>query len=296
MDEPLLVAVMGPTASGKTALAERIAERLEAQLVNADAFQIYRYLDIGTSKPRDRAKYALIDIRNPNEPFGLGEWVSLAMVVLNEAWDRSRNVVVVGGTGLYIRALFEQYSEMGPQPDPALRSALLDREKLEGLPSLFAELQAVDPAAAEQIDPRNPARVRRALERALSPAAPMRVTLPPFRTIKLAVDPPKQVLDVQIERRTATMIQNGWIQEVRCLREMGFAEDAPALRAIGYLDVLRHTQGVISLQGAIARIVAATRRYAKRQRTWLRGEPRLHRLSGEAETEALFAEAMERIA
>lgn len=296
MEVPLLVAVMGPTASGKTALAEQIASEIDAQLVNADAFQVYRYLDVGTSKPQDKSKYELIDVRNPDEQFGVGEWVSLAMDLLGAAWSKSRSVVVVGGTGLYIRALFEEYGEMRPQPDRALRARLMDRERREGLTALFAELQSIAPATASQVDPRNPARVRRALERALSPAPPIRVSVPPFRRIKLAVDPCKEVLDVQIEQRAVTMIQNGWVQEVRRLGDMGIAEDAPAFRAIGYLDVLRHLQGVISLEGAIARIVAATRRYAKRQRTWLRGEPRLHRLTGEVGTEALFAEAMERIA
>ena len=181
-------------------------------------------------------------------------------------------------------------------PDPELRERIRSRLEAHGLESLFAELQALDPSAAAKVDPRNPARVSRALERASVPAEPMSVVLPPFRKCKLAVDPPKQVLDDQMERRLAKMVQNGWVQEVRRLREMGYSKDVPGFRAIGYLDILGYLEGVISLEGAIERIATATRRYAKRQRTWLRGEPHLYRPACEAGLDALFAEAMERIA
>ena len=233
MNAPSLIAVMGPTASGKTALAERLADRLDAQLVNADAFQIYRHMNVGTSKPEAKDRYALLDIRDPNEAFGVGEWVTMALAVLNEAWSSGQNVVVVGGTGLYIRALFEEFGEMRGAPDPELRERIRSRLEAHGLESLFAELQALDPSAAAKVDPRNPARVSRALERASVPAEPMSVVLPPFRKCKLAVDPPKQVLDDQMERRLAKMVQNGWVQEVRRLREMGYSKDVPGFRAIG---------------------------------------------------------------
>ena len=296
MDAPSLIAVMGPTASGKTALAERLADRLDAQLINADAFQIYRYLDVGTSKPGTRDRYELLDIRDPDEQFGVGEWVSLVLAILDAAWSKRRNAVVVGGTGLYVRALFEEFSEMRAAPDPNLREELQKRMLEQGPASLYAELLAADPVAAAKLDPRNPARLRRALERLAGPTEPIGVALPPFRKLKLAVDPPKDVLDAQIERRLDKMIQNGWVQEVCRLREAGFAKESPAFRAIGYLDIWSHIEGVISLEGALARIASATRRYAKRQRTWLRGEPRLYRPACEEGIDALFADAMERIA
>lgn len=296
MDVPLLIAVMGPTASGKTAVAEQLADRLDAQLVNADAFQIYRHMDVGTSKPEAKDRYELLDIRDPDEAFGVGEWVSLALDILNAAWIRRRNVIVVGGTGLYIRALFEEFAEMRAAPDPKLREAIQVRLQERGLASLYAELQVLDPTAAATVDPHNPARVRRAMERAAAAAEPIPVVLPPFRRLKVAVDPPSRVLDAQIERRLGKMIQNGWVQEVGRLREAGFSKDAPAFRAIGYLEVWSHLEGVISLEVALARVLVATRRYAKRQRTWLRGEPDLYRPECGADLEALCAEAMERIA
>src|SRR5271165_7127776 len=130
---PRLIAVMGPTASGKTDVAEAIADALDAQLINADAFQVYRGMDIGTAKPRAKGRYRLLDLKAPNEGFGVGEFVQLAQTELNTLFQERRSAVVVGGTGLYIRALFEQYSELAASPEPALRAALMEREYRDGL-------------------------------------------------------------------------------------------------------------------------------------------------------------------
>jgi tRNA dimethylallyltransferase len=290
------VAIMGPTASGKTALAEALADRIDARLVNADAFQIYRGFDVGTSKPSDKARYDLIDIRNPDEMFGVGEWVTLAIDIAERMWQAGHSVVVVGGTGLYIRALFEQYHDMRPPPSAALRAEVREQLERDGLESLNDRLRSIDPAAASSVDPRNPARVARAMERALSKDEPLKVVLPPFGKFKLALDPTSEVLDARIERRLTEMMQNGWVQEVKRLREAGCREDSPAMRAIGYLDIWKHVEGRLSLDSAIARIVTATRQYAKRQRTWLRKEPDLVQLSNASGTDAVVAEAMDRIA
>jgi tRNA dimethylallyltransferase len=286
---------MGPTASGKTAVAERLADHLHARLVNADAFQVYRGLDVGTSKPVAKERYDLLDIKAPDETFGVGEWIAAATAVLGTAWADGNHVVVVGGTGLYIRALFEEYAEMYAAPDPDLREAVQKRLRDAGVEALFAELTAVAPQVAAGIDAGNPRRVSRALERVLAGNGPMRISIPPFRKTKLALDPPKATLDVQIRRRLDIMFQNGWVREVERLRAAGIARSAPSLRAIGYQDVWDHIEGVISFEIACERITTATRRYAKRQGTWLRSEPNLLRLAGN-EPEALYAEAMERIA
>ena len=135
--EPLLIAVMGPTGSGKTPLAEALADELDAQLINSDAFQVYRKLDIGTAKPVSKDRYKLLDLIEPNEPFGLGEWLKLAAAEITRSYEMNQNVILVGGTGLYVRALFEQYSGMSGQPDPGLRRLLNEtpieqlRERLE---------------------------------------------------------------------------------------------------------------------------------------------------------------------
>src|SRR5689334_19868989 len=124
---------MGPTGAGKSAVAERLAEEFDARLVSADAFQVYRGLDIGTNKPEYGSKCALIDVVDPTEEFGLGQWVGLAQQELERCWELARNAIVVGGTGLYVRALFEEFADLRPPPDPDLRRLLEDREQREGL-------------------------------------------------------------------------------------------------------------------------------------------------------------------
>jgi len=178
--KPVLVAVMGPTASGKTEIAEAIADEIGGQLVNADAFQIYRGMDIGTAKPSNKSAYRLLDIKNPSQGFGVGEFVGLAQDVLRDCWDKGQSVVLVGGTGLYIRALVDEYSEMAPAPDPALRKSL-DQKTLE---ELIEELERIDHGALQRIDLRNRVRVQRLLERLSSSEPSVPVDIPPFQKNK----------------------------------------------------------------------------------------------------------------
>lgn len=287
---------MGPTASGKTALAEALASELDAQLINADAFQIYRGLDIGTAKPSEKDLYRLIDIRDPVEPFGVGEFVALASEVLRELHPQGRSAIVVGGTGLYIRALTQGYTEMRPLPDPALRSELMRREAVHGLPSLYSELARVDPEVAARIDSQNPARVRRALEKALDPHPPIKIELPNFRQRKIAICPNIENCNARIDLRIRLMVQNGWVDEARRLVGEGIPGDAPGLRAIGYRGLMDHVRGVLSLEAAMEGISLETRQYAKRQRTWLRSEPNLWVLEDGQTTEHALNEAMRYVA
>ncbi|HTQ08723.1 MAG TPA: tRNA (adenosine(37)-N6)-dimethylallyltransferase MiaA [Fimbriimonadaceae bacterium] len=289
MGAPLLLAIMGPTASGKTSLAERVAEAIDATLVNADAFQIYRGLDIGTSKPTRRERYELLDIREPDESFGLGEWLRLALDVLTESFEGARNVVVVGGTGLYVRALFEEYASISGPPDPDLRRRL-NETPIEELRQRLADEH---PELASTVELSNPVRVRRALERMQS-TPPEPIHVPGFLKLKLGLSPPPEGVSARIEHRAAEMVQNGWVQEVMRLRESNFRREDPGLRAIGYRALWDHIERKISLDEALGRTVVETRRYAKRQRTWLRSEPNLHELSATTENEA-FDSAMERI-
>lgn len=263
---------MGPTASGKTALAEALAETTGAQLVNADAFQVYRDLDIGTAKPEQRAKYELLDLKEPDQDYGLGEYLSDAHQVLTRVWAEQRSAIVVGGTGLYVRALFEEYAELGPKPDANLRSEIEELQNAQGLEAVLAELAKLDPKAAEAVDRLNPQRVRRALERARLGPRRLALKLPPFRRLKCALSLPVQELDARIESRVHTMMAQGWIDEVRSLLARGIHVAAPSMRAIGYLEIARYLQGEAPLEGLASEIVRRTRRYAKRQRTWLRSE------------------------
>lgn len=286
---------MGPTASGKTALAEALADRTGARLVNADAFCVYRGLDIGTAKPARRAEYALMDIRDPGEEFGVGEWVRLALEELEGLYARGRSAIVVGGTGLYVRALFEQWSALQGPPDPALRRALLERERQEGLAPLVEDLRRVDPEAARRIDLRNPVRVRRALERALGPSEAIPVRLPPFRRLKVALHVPPAELRERILARLERQWQEGWVEEVKCLLERGVRPTDPGIRAIGYRTIMRYLAGDIGSEQARAEIATATWRYAKRQRTWLRSEPWLIWVQGGAEEDRRIDEVLERL-
>ncbi len=270
---PFLLAVMGPTGSGKSAVAEAVAAETGALLVNADAFQVYRGLDIGTNKPVDRSLYRLIDVVGPTEDFGVGQWVGLALDELGAAFGKGRNVVVVGGTGLYVRALFEEYADMSAAPDPELRSSLMKREEVEGSATLVAQLR--DIGAADGVDLANPVRVRRALERALGTSTRIEVRLPGFRKVKVALAPPVPLLDEELPRRVNRMWEAGWPEEVEGLLDSGVPESAPSFRAIGYQSVASFLRGRSARQETEAAIAQQTRRYAKRQRTWLRSEPLL---------------------
>lgn len=266
---------MGPTASGKTALAERLADHFDAALLSADAFQIYRGLDIGTAKPGRREKYSFIDIREPDESFGVGEYVGLAAAKLSEIYQESRNAIIVGGTGLYIRALLEGYADMHEPPDPGIRSEIANDIERLGLDCVYDRLLQIDPESAARVDSSNPRRVARALEKAMGNEQRISFELPPFTIIKLGLMPPKEALDRSIEERLSAMMQRGFAKEVEDLIAGGLEESAPAMRAIGYRTMAQSTRGEVSQEEAYESILAETRRYAKRQRTWLRKEPRL---------------------
>ncbi len=293
---PFLIGVMGPTASGKSALAEALAAELDAVLLNADAFQVYRGLDIGTAKPADRANYRLLDLIEPTESFGVGAYVGRAAEVLADLFGERRSAVVVGGTGLYVRALFEGYAEMRPPPDPELRAQLEADRAANGLGALVRRLEALDPKAAGSIDLQNPVRVRRALERALDPRPGLRVEIPNFRRFKVAIVPKPEITSARIDSRLDFMVYNGWVDEVRRLMGEGNPREAPGLRAIGYRSLYDHLLGMVSLPEAIETIRAETRQYAKRQRTWLRSEPNLTVLPDCQTAEQALSETMKLIA
>jgi tRNA dimethylallyltransferase len=286
-ETPHLIAVMGPTASGKTGLAEELADQLEAQLVNADAFQVYRGLDVGTAKPHQKERYELLDIKEPTESFGVGEFVRLAHEICLQNWDKKRSLVVVGGTGLNIRALLEEFTDMQESPNPALRAELNAALEQKGLTFLVQELEKLDSDAFERVDRANPVRVIRAIERAKGEKSAVSFNLPPFRRTKFALDPPSNELSNRIEYRTREMVQNGWALEIERLREQGFRPEDPGFRAIGYRAMWDVVEGRRDLENAIADTIVETRQYAKRQRTWLRSEPNLIRLSAESKDKPL---------
>lgn len=283
---------MGPTASGKTPLAEALASELDAQLINADAFQIYRGLDIGTGKPQNRDQYALLDIVSPGRQFGLGEWLRLAQEHLEGLFEAGSNAILVGGTGLYIRGLMEEYKDIGPPPDPGLRLELMRRERTEGIEALRNELKRLAPDVATTVVMSNPLRVRRALEKALAGSRES-VSLPPFSKVKLGIDPPADELRIRIAKRLDQMLEQGWLDEVRKLLDEGVSADSPGMKGIGYRTIVRHIEGELSLEAAKQEILTQTVQYAKRQRTWLRSEPGLIRLDWTDDLAPMLKQAVE---
>ena len=263
MKAPTLFVVMGPTASGKTFVAETLTQTHDAVILNADAFQVYRGMDIGTAKPIDQSRYRLLDIRNPDEDFGVGEYVILAAEILHELFDSGRTAIICGGTGLYIRALVEQYHELMPSPDPHLRLELASLS----LEEAFSRLKEASPEVAGQVDPHNEVRVKRSLEKELGPQTPIQFSVPSFQVRKIAIVPS---LELSQEK-----IQNGWVTEVRNLLDKGYGPGNPGFRALGYAAIAEYVQGKGNEEVLKERIESDTVRYAKRQRTWLRAEPNL---------------------
>ncbi len=277
-DSPYLIAIMGPTGSGKTFLAERMAKELNAQLINADAFHIYKGFDIGTNKPHNKEVYKLLDIKEPHEPFSAGEWINETLPILQELWDQKKHAIIVGGTGFYIRALFEEWRDLEPAPPKEVRDKILNQEKQFGLKTLYDQLQELDPFTAKEIDPQNPIRVRRALEKALAPQPKITFQLPGFQKTKIGILLPVDRLNTLIDQRTKHLLEAGWIEETTYLKEQGITKDLPAMRAIGYQTVFELTENQILYPEALFKIQIETKQYAKKQRTWLRSEPHLKKL------------------
>lgn len=268
---------MGPTASGKTLVAEHIARKLDAQLISADAFQVYRGLDIGTNKPPNAADYELLNVVDATEAFSAGQWLQIARATVENLWKKQQSVVTVGGTGLYIRALFEGWADMS-EPDPALRAELIHKLDTYGVSELARELSEITPEVAKTIDLQNPRRVIRALERHAAPKAATINPLPPFRKVKLGIAVDVARLNQRIEERATQMLDTGWKEEVLNLQQNNVTETCQSMRAIGYHAVAQWAHGQLTFEDALKEIALQTVQYAKRQRTWLRSEPALRML------------------
>ena len=283
---PLAVAVMGPTASGKTAFAADWAARLGTEVVSVDSALVYRRLDIGSAKPDAatlaRAPHRLIDVREPHEPYSAADFARDARREMEELASRGRVPLLVGGTGLYFRALLEGLSDL-PESDPATRAALQAELVERGLPALHAELRRLDPAAGARIQPTDTQRTLRALEVYRLSGVPIsdwqarsRAAAPPFpfRVLKLVLAPAERtVLHERIGRRFRAMLAAGFLDEVRALkRDPRLHAELPAMRAVGYRQAWQHLDGAIDHASFVEQGIAATRHLAKRQLTWLRGE------------------------
>ena len=278
-----MIAIVGATATGKSEVGLALAEELRGEIVNADALQVYRGFDVGTAKPgaeeRTRVPHHLIDILDPHERWSAGEFARRAREAIAGIEERGNVPIVVGGSGLYLRALFEGISPI-PPGDPGVRSELRRALEEEGLPALAGELARVDPETAARLGAGDTQRILRALEVARVSGRPLSswIKEQPFGTqrvdaIRVGLTLPRSVLYDRIAGRVARMVEQGWVEEVARLLAQGLDPGLPAFQAIGYRQIVRHLEGEWSLEDAIGETVKATRRFAKRQETWFRREP-----------------------
>ena len=283
MGKPQIVVITGPTATGKTALALTLAQRYNAEIISADSRQVYRHLNIGTAKPtaaeQAQVPHHVIDVVNPDEHFDVARFRALAHEALAALTRRGKRVFVVGGTGLYIRALTRGLF-IGPQADPALRKRLAAREQEHGPGFLHNWLRQVDADTARRLHPHDRARLIRALEVWLLSGKPMSVWQRehgfrerPFSTLLVSLVLEREVLARRIQQRCQQMIRAGLVDEVRRVWDMGFGAQLPVFRTIGYAQIVDLLHGRSSPEEAVAHMTTATRRLAKRQLTWLRAEP-----------------------
>jgi len=286
---PRAIALMGPTASGKSAYALALAQRLDGEIVSVDSALVYRGLDIGAAKPtRDelaQVPHHLIDLRPPWQPYSAAEFALDARKAIDAIVAKGKLPILAGGTGLYFRALLDGLAEM-PDADEAMRAAIAAEADERGWAALHAELAQVDPAAAARIHATDAQRIQRALEVYRLSGKPISAwqreaqrTRLPLKILKLALSPPQRaVLHERIERRFDAMLDAGFLDEVRVLRALPELAahprplDLPALRAVGYRQAWEYLDGDCDAATFRERAIAATRQLAKRQFTWLRGE------------------------
>src|SRR5258706_563204 len=300
---PRIVCLVGPTASGKTPLALELAPRLDAEIVSADSRQVYRGLDIGTAKPSPAERAVVphhgLDLVEPDDAFDVGRYRAAALAAIADVHARGKGVLLVGGTGLYVRAVLAGLCPAPPRA-PRLRAVLRAWAAREGVPALHRRLGHVDPAAAARIHPNDEVRIVRALEVATVTGHRLSAWQQGHRfgeaafdalVVGLAVAP--AVLAARIAARVDAMLAAGWLDEVRALGARGYADDAPVWRTLGYDAMRAVVDARRPLAEARAATVLATRRYAKRQRTWFRHQAAVEWRDPDADRARIVADATE---
>lgn len=285
LEEGVLLCILGPTAVGKTELAIELAKRLDGEIISADSRQVYKLMDIGTAKPTPQQRklipHHLIDCVYPDQPFSAAEFVRLAEEAISDIRRRGKVPLLVGGTGLYFRALVDGLFE-GPGADEELRRRLREEARLFGPQHLHAKLMQVDPEAALRIHPNDLVRVIRSLEvyektgRSISQLQRQwRSDRPKHPFIAFCLSRERGELYSRIEERVDRMMEMGFLEEVRMLLDMGYGRDLPSMQAFGYRELAAHLCGEIGLEEAVRGIKRRTRRFARRQIIWFRGDKRL---------------------
>ena len=282
-----LVVLAGATATGKSSLSVELAQAIDAEIINADSMQVYRGMDIGTAKitveERQGIPHHMLDVLDVNQDSTVAWYQSGAREVIDEIHSRGKSVVMVGGTGLYIKAVIDELNF--PDTDPMVRHTLNKEAEDLGIDAMFARLEKLDPAAAIAIDRANLRRIIRALEVIEITGKPFTANLPREESIRypearqfgLVMD--RELLSERIDQRVNTMFENGFVEEVQKLMSSGLLEGRTAQRALGYSQIVSHLQGETSLDAAVEETKRATRQYARRQETWFSRDVRIKWIS-----------------
>jgi len=282
-----LIVISGATATGKSAVSIALAQAIDAEVINADSMQVYRGMDIGTAKitldERHGVPHHMLDVLDVNQDSTVAWYQSAAREAIDEIHSRGKSVVMVGGTGLYIKAVIDELNF--PDTDPMVRHTLNKEAEELGIDAMFARLEKLDPAAALAIDRANLRRIIRALEVIEITGQPFTANLPREDSVRfpnarqfgLVMD--RELLSERIDARVNTMFEQGLVAEVQNLMNQGLLEGRTAQRALGYAQVISHVKGEISLDAAIEETKRATRQYARRQETWFSRDARIKWIS-----------------
>lgn len=284
---PRVISIVGPTASGKTGLSIALAKALrdrgqDSHIVNADAYQMYRGMDVGTAKPtmeeREGIEHHMLDVIEPQDSMSVARFQRMAREIIDDLRSRGIRPILTGGSGLYARAAIDDMSF--PATDAGVRARLEERAEREGGGALFAQLQRLDPQAAERMDARNVRRTIRALEVIEITGKPFSASLPRYRyvmpSVQIGLDLPREDLDSRIDQRTALMRKQGLVDEVRAIRP---TLGVTAARALGYQQIADYLDGLWGQDEAFADIAQKTKRLARKQMGWFGRDPRIHWVS-----------------
>lgn len=283
--KPLLV-ILGPTASGKTALSLKIAHKYNGEIISTDSRQIYREMEIGTdaitTEQQEGVPHHLLAIRNPDETLTMAEYKDLANQKISEIYERKHLPMLVGGTGLYISAIIEGYNTPRIPPDEKLRAKLekeVEKNGEKGVEKLYAKLQKLDPKAAEKIHPQNVRYVIRAIEKAgkkIPGDLEEKAEKPPYDVFIIGIEWPREELYERVNLRVDNQVKRGLVEEVKKLLEKGYAENLPSMSSLGVKEIIPYIKGEMPLDKCLDILKQNTRRYAKRQMTWFRRYDNVH--------------------
>lgn len=275
-NEQPLIALLGPTAAGKTALSLELAKEFGGEIISADSRQVYKYMDIGTDKipveKRDEIPHFLLDVAEPSERFTVADFKKLAEEYIEAILARGRVPIVAGGTGLYIRTVTENFSL--PPENPALRKKLLEELEKFGSEALHERLVKLDPKSAAKIHLKNARYIIRALEIIMTTGAPKNDAKdrPRWRVLKIGLNPPREILFDRIHRRVDEQFERGLVDETKKLLAMGYPKDLPSMTSLGYREAMEYLEGKLPLEDAKEFLKRNTRNFAKRQIVWFKRE------------------------